>query len=301
MRTAEVDALILQLAGTQHGIVARWQLLPAGVSATLLDQRLARRRLERVARGVYHVPGSDGPRRSVITAVFACGAYAVASHHTAGELQSVLTQRPERAVVSTWRGHPSRRPDVVLHRVQLPADERCICDGVPVTSPARTLLDVASTLSSRGLEQAVARAFRVGIVTSDELLALVARYPRRPGSPQLRAILAADEAPALTRSEAEERFLALVRVGALPHPRVNARVRGFEVDFFWPASAVVVEIDGHAYHSARDAQQRDRRRDSSLGAAGIRVLRFTWDDLTTRAEATLVKVAMAVGRGRGAC
>ena len=167
---------------------------------------------------------------------------------------------------------------------------------MPVTSVARTLLDLAAVLPDRSLEQAIALAIHLNQAVADELPKLIARYPRRPGTPRLRAILAADEPPAMTRSEAEERFLALVRLAELPAPRVNVRLHGFEADFCWRAQGVVVEIDGLAYHTTRAAQQRDRHRDSTLGAAGIRVLRFTWQDLTTRPEATLVKVALALGR-----
>jgi very-short-patch-repair endonuclease len=296
VRTADVDALILRLAAAQHGIVARWQLVPAGVPATLLDERVKRRRLERVARCVYRVPGLDGRHADVVATVLAFGAHAVASHDTAGRLHDLCGHDIHRMVVSTWRGHPDRRADVVLHRVRPPCDERITCDGVTVTSIARTLLDLAAALPDRAFEQALARGLRLHDGTRAQLVALLARYPRRPGTPRLRAPLASDEPPAMTRSDAEERFLALVRTAQLPAPRVNTRIHGFEADFYWPNHAVVVEIDGLAYHTARAAQLRDRHRDSSLGAAGIRVLRFTWQDLTARPEATLVKVALALGR-----
>jgi very-short-patch-repair endonuclease len=296
MRLPDVDALILRLARGQHGIVARWQLVPTGVPRTLLDERVKRRRLERVARSVYRVPGLDGPRANLVATVLAFGADAVASHETAGNLHGVLEHPAPQMVVSTGRGHPDRRDHVLLHRVRLPADERDTCDGVPVTSIARTLLDLAAVLPDRRLEQSLALALDRAGVTTDELHNLIARYPRRPGTPRLRGILTADEPPAMTRSEAEERFLALARTAQLPAPRVNVRIHGFEADFYWRAHGVVVEIDGLAYHTTRAAQQRDRRRDSTLGAAGIRVLRFTWQDLTSRPEATLVKVALALGR-----
>ena len=87
-----------------------------------------------------------------------------------------------------------------------------------------------------------------------------------------------------------------MRRAELPEPGVNVKLRGFEVDFFWRAQSLVVEIDGLGYHSTRAAQQRDRQRDSTLGAAGMHVLRFTWADVTRRPEITLAKVALALGR-----
>ena len=303
MHRSHVDALILKLAQPQHGVVARWQLVAAGVPRTMVDDRLKRGALERVEWCVYRVSGLDGPRRSVVVAVLATGPAAVGSHRTAGELHALASfaARPGRdgriIAVSTSRGNPDRRPDRIVHRVRLEPDERTVRDGVPVTTVARTLLDLAADLPDRALEQALARAQRESASCCDDVAALLARYPGRPGAPRLRAMLAADTPPVLTRSEAEERFLTLVRIAQLPEPRVNAQVRGFEADFYWATHRIVVEIDGFAYHTAPAAQQRDRHRDSSLGAAGIRVLRFTWADLTLRREATLAKVAMALGHG----
>lgn len=269
----------------------------------MVDDRLKRGALERMEHCVYGVAGLDGTHRRVVTAVLATGPRAVASHRTAGELHdfgSCATRGAHDSaaiVVSTSRGHPDRRAGRIVHRVRLAPDERTVRDGVPVTTVARTLLDLAAELPDRALEQAVARAQRNFASCADDVAALLARYPGRPGTPRLRAILATDTPPALTRSEAEERFLALVRTAELPEPRVNVRVHGFEADFYWAAHRIVVEIDGLAYHTAPTAQQRDRHRDSSLGAAGIRVLRFTWADLTSRRDVTLGKVAMALGFG----
>jgi len=251
--------------------------------------------LERYPPKLSHA-SIPAPAFRPVTAVLAFGAHAVASHETAGHLHGLLEQPAAKVAVSTGRGHPDQREHVVLHRVRLAADERTTCDGVPVTSLARTLIDLAAVLPDRGLEQALARGLQLVGVTADELHRLLARYPRRPGTPRLHALLNADEPPAMTRSEAEERFLALVRTAQLPAPRVNVRLHGYEVDFCWRAHGVVVEIDGLAFHSTRVAQQRDRRRDSTLAAPGMRVLRFTWQDLTTRPEATLMKVALALGR-----
>lgn len=305
MLRIEVDTLILGLAQPQHGVVARWQLLAGGVARTLVDDRVKRGALEHVEWCVYRVPGLDGARRHLVAAVLAAGRDAAASYHTAAELHalgSFATSAGRNAppiAVSTSRGHPDPRPGRIVHRVRLGADERTVFDGVPVTTLARTLLDVAAILPDRALEQALARAQRESASCCDDLSTLLARYPGRPGTPRLRALLAAETPPVLTRSEAEERFLSLVRMAQLPEPRVNAQIHGFEADFYWATARLVVEIDGVAYHRSPAAQQRDRHRDSSLGAVGIRVLRFTWADLTSRRDATLAKVAMALGHGRG--
>ena len=114
------------------------------------------------------------------------------------------------------------------------------CEGIPITTPARTVLDLASVVSGRELEQALAQAERRNLASRTKLLALLARYPRRAGSGTLRRLLAGSEHPALTRSEAEERFLSLIRLAQLPAPEVNVRVDGFEVDFLWREQGLVV-------------------------------------------------------------
>jgi very-short-patch-repair endonuclease len=165
-----------------------------------------------------------------------------------------------------------------------------------VTTPARTLLDLASVLPLRDLENAVARAERDEIVRRDELLALVQRHHRRPGTPLLRTMLAAGASPALTRSQAEDRFLALLRRGQLPAPAANATVGGVEVDFLWRSERLVVEVDGFAFHGSQQMFERDRRRDAALTARGLRVMRVTWRQIVNEPEAVLVRLSQALAR-----
>jgi very-short-patch-repair endonuclease len=292
----DADDIILEIAARQHGIVARWHLLRAGVPAHTIDGRVKRGRLQRLHRCVYRVSALAGARQREVAAVLACGEHAAASHRTAAAVVGIALAGDELAV-SVARGCPEPRPGVRIHRVRLPAEERTVSDGVPVTVPARTLLDVSAVSTSRELEQAVAQALRLELVSERELVRILGRYPHRPGAPQLRALLARDAAPAFTRSEAEARFLTLVRRAELPPPATNVRVCGYEVDFYWRVGNLVVEIDGLAYHSSRAAIARDRRRDASLLAAGHRVMRVTWADIVERPEATAVRVGQALLRG----
>jgi very-short-patch-repair endonuclease len=110
----------------------------------------------------------------------------------------------------------------------------------------------------------------------------------------LRSLLEADSRPALTRSEAEERLLTLIRASGLPQPEVNARVRGHEVDFVWRGQRLVVEVDGFRFHSSRAAFERDRIRDAELAAVGFRVVRITWRQLVDRPDAAMARVAAAL-------
>ncbi|HUF49591.1 MAG TPA: DUF559 domain-containing protein, partial [Longimicrobiales bacterium] len=160
--------------------------------------------------------------------------------------------------------------------------------------PARTIVDLAALASEDDLERALARADRARLLKLSDVAALVTRYRGRRGTRRLRALLAAIGTPAMTRSKAESRYLALVRRAQLPAPEVNARLADFEVDFLWRAQQLVVEIDGFAFHSSADAFERDRGRDAVLTAAGFRVMRVTWRQLTRTPEVVLVRVAQAL-------
>jgi very-short-patch-repair endonuclease len=136
---------------------------------------------------------------------------------------------------------------------------------------------------------------RRDLVDLDAVEAMLRRHPRRRGCGKLRAILDTAAGPALTRSEAEARFLALLRKAAVPRPRTNAVVSGLEVDFFWPDRGVVVEVDGFAFHSHRGAFEDDRQRDALLAGEDLTVLRFTWRQVVNESEKVVARLCMALG------
>jgi very-short-patch-repair endonuclease len=146
------------------------------------------------------------------------------------------------------------------------------------------------------LERAVAEAERRRLASRSRLAALLARHTRRPGTRALRALVEAQERPAFTRSEAEQRLLRLVRKARLPAPDVNASLHGFEVDFLWRDAALVLEVDGYAFHSGRAAFEQDRRRDAELAARGLTVIRVTWRQLADEPEAVVVRIGQALAR-----
>ena len=231
-----------------------------------------------------------------MAAVLACGAGARLSHGTAARVWGLDDGGPDpRIHVGVVRGHPSPGPDVCVHRLRDDDPESVVRhEGLPLTTPARTLLDLAGYLAASQLERAVARARRQELVIDDDVARLLARHPRRRGVGRLRAIMALDGGPAFTRSEAEARLLELVRRGGLAAPRVNARVAGWEVDFVWTRARLIVEVDGYAFHASTRAFERDRERDATLMGAGYRVARVTWRQLTTTPEAVLVRLAQAL-------
>lgn len=291
--------MVARIAATQQGIVARTQLLDAGLSKGLIDHRLATGRLHRVHRGVYSlVPEPISAAAGELAAVLACGPVAVISHRTAGLRWQLLRGSPERGLVDvTVRGrHPGRKPRIRVHCVaRLEPGEVRVLDGVPITSPIRTVLDLASVLPFRELERTVAEAQARRLASHAGLAAALNGARGRRGVQALRKLLS--ESPAMTRSQAEVRFLKLVRSARLPDPEVNVRVGVFEVDFLWRERRLVVEVDGFRYHSSRVAFERDRRRDAALQASGWRVLRVTWRQLAGEPQAVVATLAAALAVG----
>jgi very-short-patch-repair endonuclease len=146
--------------------------------------------------------------------------------------------------------------------------------GIPVTTPACTIIDLARSLRGRPLEQLIDLADQRGLIDFDQL--------RAANSASLQAVLRSYR-PAPTRSELEERFLRLCDTHGIPRPETNTRIEGIEVDFAWRDRRLVVEVDGYAYHRSPTAFEEDRERDVTLTTRGWRVLRFTWTQVTRRA------------------
>ena len=266
-----VDHAVAALAARQHGVVSRLQLSALGLSRAAIETRVRTGRLHRVHRGVFAV----GHRRltrsgQLMAAVLACGEGAVISHRSAAALWGLTREAPVRVDVlrATAGGRP--HPGIAFHRTRRLLDhERTQVDGIPVTSIARTLLDLTDVAR---VDRAVAQADRLGLLDAAAVQRAIADNPGRRGAKRL---LAAIDVPVLTRSELEDAFLGLVRRANLPEPLVNQRVAGLEVDFHWPDHRLVVETDGATYHRSRAAQERDRDREAILARAGVRTHRFT--------------------------
>jgi very-short-patch-repair endonuclease len=279
-----------------HGVVGREQLLDAGIGAKLIDKRVEARWLRPMHRGVYAVGPVQSDEAPQMAAVLACGDGAVLSHGSAGALWRVVPKQADEPLdVTVATTHTRHRAGIRIHRTTaLQADEVTRVRRIRLTLPARTLLDLAAELPARELEQALAQAERRNLVTRSKLGALLARYPVRPGTAKLRELLDRPGRPAFTRSEAEERFLDLIRRANLPAPETNVALHGYEIDFLWRQHALAVEIDGFVFHGDRDAFEADRRRDADLAARGIQVMRVTWRQIADEPEAILVRLAQAL-------
>jgi predicted transcriptional regulator of viral defense system/very-short-patch-repair endonuclease len=272
------------LAERQHGVVTRGQLAALGIPERTIGDWVGRGRLRRLHRGVYAV-GHRALKRDgrLLAAALACGASAVLSHRSAGHLWGLLSTPPSLPEV-TRRGSHREQDGIVVHRSALALDEVTEVDGIPVTSPFRTVFDLAATLPrQRELERAMNEAEVRQLRDRVSLPVLLERYPRRRGARRVRQLLAAREPGGITRNDFEELFVAFLAEHGLPRPRLNAtlalRGRFFEPDCMWRQQRLVVELDGRAVHGTEQAFESDRQRDRILLAEGWRWARVTWRQL----------------------
>ena len=290
------DAAAAAIAGRRSGLVTRDELVAAGLGREAIQWRLATGRLHRLHRGVYLVGHPvPPPFAREHGAVLACGDGALVSHRTAAaEIWELIATRPGPVDVLVPGRARASRDGIRVHRSKplLPRD-RARCHGVPVTAPARTLLDLAEAATARELERAWDEAHVRGLVRPRQIRDVLDRAAGRRGVAAIVALLERDAGPALTKLEAEERMLALVRAANLPAPEVNARVGPYEVDLLWRAQRLVIEIDSWRYHSKRKFES-DRERDDYLQAHGFRVMRVTWRWIVHRREALIARVAAAL-------
>jgi very-short-patch-repair endonuclease len=283
------DRLIVAVAARQHGVITTARLLEAGLSHDAIAHRVKRGWLRRLHRGVYLVGPLEVPLSRPMAATLAAGRGALLSHHTAALLWGLRQGRDERMHV-TVIARDVRSDEICVHRVaRLHPRDATRNHGIPVTSPARTLLDLAAATNRRDLARVTEEAQVQRRVSTHSLNEQFSRYPTHRGRAALRHVIRAD--PALTRSEAERILLELIRTARLPAPEANVELRGWEVDFIWRDRKLVVEVDGYAFHASRRSFERDRRRDRELQAAGYRVLRFTWRELTEEREAVVAALA----------
>jgi very-short-patch-repair endonuclease len=259
--------------------------------------RVSTGRLQRLWRGVYAFGHRElRAEGRLLAAVLACGDGAVLSHQAAARRWAILSSA--RALIDvTVQSRAGRRGQkgIHLHCVRTLAPEDVTeLDGIPVTTAARTLVDLCAVVPGRQVERALEQAYVLRLLRVGALEGAIARARGRNTWPLRRLLAVEHRTSTLTRSELEERFLALVRRGGLPEPEVNATLHGYEVDFLWRKQRRVVEVDGYAFHSVRGAFERDRRKDIDLELAGFPVTRFTHRQVVTEPEETLERARRVV-------
>jgi very-short-patch-repair endonuclease len=279
------ESVVLAIAARQHGVVTTTQLLAAGWSRDVISGR--RGWLRRVHRGVYLVGPLAAEHTAAMAAVLATDGEV--SHYPAAVLWD---WRPPREgpmhVIAARRG----RPGITVHRVALNPADISRRHGIPVTSAARTLLDIAATEPTAELERALNEAGLQRRVSPHSLNEQFSRYPHHRGTAALKNAITIE--PRLTRSDLERIALGLIRRARLPEPETNVRVEGHEVDLLWRDHGLIVEIDSWAFHSMRSSFEQDRRRDQRLTTAGYRVIRITDRQLTNEPELVVATLTRAL-------
>jgi very-short-patch-repair endonuclease len=277
----KVDLRCARLAATQWSVLDVSDLRRCGLSAEAISWRVAQGRLFRRYRGVYGVIPNLTLEGEFLAAVKACGPSAVLSHFSAAVLYGWFDWDGRFPEVTAT--HPRTHHGIYAHRSQ--CIERVIHRGIPVTPPARVILDLAAELPLAGLRRAVNEALNRGQIKVSELVTR-----RHRGAAKLRKILAT---AAPTRNEYEDIVLAVIHQGGLSTPDVNVRRGRYIPDFRWPAHGVILEADSRKYHGHLLARADDAKRQALLEAQGERVLRTTWVEVVTRP-------AVVVARVRGA-
>jgi very-short-patch-repair endonuclease len=275
------DQVVGGFADRQHGVVSREQLLAAGVGRGAIVRAVEAGRLRPVFRGVYAV-GHVALRREGcwMAALLACGESAALSHRTAATVWGLLTgpALPVDVTTATAKGRKHRQ--ITTHRMLLAPFDALVRDNLRVTTPSRTIVDLAATLQGRALRETVERAQDLRRFDPSDIRETLARAQRRPGARRLHdliTLMSPDKDNA--RSHLERLFLALTRRARLPKPATNHEIAGRRRDFAWPEQRFVVETDGYRYHSSRQAKRRDHRRDRQLTALGWRPVRFTYEEI----------------------
>ena len=285
------------MARRQHGVVARWQLLAAGVTRNRIATRLRTGRLTEIHRGVYLVGAVPGPHTHEAAALLACGPGSALSHRSAGALWNLLSHPATAPVwITTPPERNATRPRIKVIRAHLDPSDLRRREGMPLTSPPRTLLDLASLLSESDLEHLVAEASYHRLASEEELRDQAERNPGRRGVLTLRRVLDLPGGPRRTRSPAERHLLRLLRERGIDGFETNAKIIGYEVDFLWREAGLVVEVDGWSGHSGRIAFERDRLKRARLEAAGVGVMPITGRQIRRDPDGVVARILAALRR-----
>lgn len=290
---------LAELAEAQHGVVSFRQLRELGFSKGHISRAFEAGRLRRIHRGVYavgHARLSD--YGNCHAAVLACGDGAVLSHHSAAWLWGFLRRCPDEPAVTTpSRGH--RRRGVRVHRATALSSRDCAArKGIPVTSVARTLLDLGAVATARDLTSAIDRAHRRGQLDLDALDALLSRHGRTIAGKRLKQALALYRKPVFDRARSELLLLEALEAEDLPLPKFNCWVEKWEIDAYWETERFAVEVDGWETHGSREAFESDRLRLEEMKLAGIDCIPISARRIETHPEQVAKRIGTLLARRR---
>jgi hypothetical protein len=277
-KSGSAQHAIARIAARQHGVVTVRQLLGVGISRDAVKRRVAQGLLHREVRGVYRV-GHRAPsvEAHYMAAVLACGPTAVLSGRAAAHLFGLIKGRAPAPEVTTTTNR--RVPRALTHRVRT-LDHRDVtrCRGIPVTTVARILLDIATFTSLDDLARVSHEAQVRRLVDAKAVTEALARRPNTKGAWKLHEIFTGEAQ--VTLSVLEDAFIELVDSIRRPRPRTNCPAGARYVDCHWPEHNLVIELDSYRYHHTRHAWEQDRRREREARARGDEFRRYTYGDVT---------------------
>jgi hypothetical protein len=287
-----VDTVIARLAARQQGLFTHQQVVAAGVTRGLIRHRLGTGRWVLVGPGVYRLAGVPVTwKQRALAACMVAGPGAVVSHRSAAVLWGISGFRPGPLEITVPAGRSNQNALARVHRSSVRGVRR---DGVPVTRPARTLVDLAGTVSGARLEEAVDDVLCRRLCRLDQLVVLGGRR----GARALRAVLDAWNGDALPEGVAEMRVVRRLLAGGLPQPvrQHEIWVEGVfvaRVDLAYPQDRLAIELDGFRWHAGRGPFRSDRLRRNRLEAAGWRLLEAAPEDVPelVRSAAALLRRA----------
>jgi hypothetical protein len=302
------DARLAAVAAGQHALATRHQAHVAGLTDRMIRSRVASGRLLLPAPNVLRLPGAPSTwRQRLLTACLAGGASCMASHRAAAALHGFDGFLPGILEVTVERVQKYRPEGVVVHTTtDFAVVDRCYRDGVPVTTPLRTLLDLGAVVHLHRLEEALDSAERDGMVDREQLRSVlqIVRCQGRNGVGPLVTLLE-DRRGHQPRSGLERKMLRLLERYGLPRPLCQHRVvrpdgRPADLDFAYPAERIGIEVDGHLAHATRRQRRNDNRRSNQVVLDDWRLLRFEYTDITERSDyvAETVRAALASFRDR---
>ena len=291
---------IAAVARFQRGRIARRQLLDIGVSHSSIVWLVSRGRLFPSLRCVFSV-GHQAPTElgAETDALLSVREGAALSHWSAAALWGLWTPAPSKIEVTVDRDAPAaKNPGVHVHRSRiLESKDLRIRSGLPVTSPARTLLDIAVSATDRQLEIAFDRGLVERILRPAHVADVLKRAGGHRGRARLATLLAMElDGSTMTRSDDEERMLALIRKAGLPAPKVNFPWKTWKLDFYWPEARFVVEVDTYGFHGSRYRFERDRRKDNALRRVDIEVMRIVRREITGRSHGLIADITRTLTR-----
>jgi predicted transcriptional regulator of viral defense system len=288
------------MAKKQHGVVSIRQLEgPLGFSQRSVSRAVDAGRLHRIYRGVYAVGHTElSQRGECLAAVLAVGPGALLSYYSAGWLWGLWSGSPAPFEVTSCVPRHHRPPrGVVRHRARnLEEEDRAMVGGIPVTSVARTLLDLAWILRSDQIARVLSRAEELKLLDLEAINAVIERNRGHHGAKRLRYALDIYKPAVFSRSEFERRFVAYLVDSGLPQPATGWNELGHEVDVYWPELRFGVELDTWATHGTRDAFERDHDRDLDFAVAEVETIRVSERQFRREPDAIATKVARLLER-----